>query len=91
MLSSEEFVACLISRGFAVADMDKFSFGQLINYVYDYDRMQRRAQGEDVPDLDARYRQLKAAAPVIEQRYKTGQISKEQYDSYRAAMLEYEG
>lgn len=81
----------MISRGFAVADMDKFTFGQLINYIYDYDRMQKRANGEDVPDLDARYRQLKSIEPIIEQRYKNKEINKEQYENYRAALFEYEG
>lgn len=71
--------------------MDKFTFGQLINYIYDYDRMQKRANGEDVPDLDARYRQLKSIEPIIEQRYKNKEINKEQYENYRAALFEYEG
>lgn len=80
----------LTSRGFTVADMDKFSFGQLINYIYEYDRMQARARGEDVPDLEAQYRQLKAAEPVVKEKYESGEISRERYETYLAAIAEWE-
>ena len=70
--------------------MDKFSYGQLINYIYDYDRLQRIAHGEDEPDHEARYRQLKSIEPLIEARFQSGEIEKEEYEEYRAALHEWE-
>lgn len=80
----------MLSRGFSVADMDKFTVGQLINYIYEFERCQARARGEEVPDLEARYKQLKAALPVVEARLAAGEISKERFDEYVAALKEWE-
>ena len=90
-MSTEEFVACLIFRGFTVADFDKFSYGMLINYCNEYDRCQRRANGEKVADTDKQYKQLKKIMPLIEQKYKNGEISQKQYDNYIKSLDEYEG
>ncbi len=70
--------------------MDNFTFGQLINYIYEYERNAARARGEDVPDLEARYRQLKNVQPLVEQRHARGEISDEEYRSFTAALKEWE-
>lgn len=70
--------------------MDKFTFGQLINYIYEYERNAARARGEEVPDLEARYRQLKAVQPLVEERHARGEISDEEYRDYMAAVNEWE-
>lgn len=80
----------MLSRGFSVADMDKFTVGQLINYIYEFERCQARARGEEVPDLEAKYKQLKNALPLVEERHAAGQISKKQYDDYVATLREWE-
>lgn len=90
MLSSEGLIAHLIARGFAVADMDKMSYGQLINFVYETDRLAAMARGEEVPDYEARYRQLKAAEPIIEERRQAGKITAEEYAGFKAALAEWE-
>lgn len=89
-MSTEEFVACLIIRGFTVADFDKFTYGMLINYCREYDRCQRRSRGEKVEDTEKQYKKLKKIMPLIEQKYANGEISKAQYDGYIRPILDYE-
>jgi len=48
-MSTEEFVACLIMRGFAVADFDKFTYGMLINYCNAHDRLPEFMEYEPLP------------------------------------------
>lgn len=81
----------MVLRGLTVADMDQFTIGMLLNYAYAHNRIQRIANGESVPDTDARYKQLKSIAPIIKEKYKAGQISKEKYDEYRKSIERYGG
>lgn len=83
-------MALLVFRGFTVADLDRFTLGMLINYCRAYDRMQARAHGVELPDEDARLRQLKAIEPIIEEQYAHGEISEEEYRCFRAAIAECE-
>lgn len=89
-MSTEEFVACLIMRGFAVADFDKFTYGMLINYCNAHDRLQRIARGESVPDEEMQYKQLKSIEPIVEDQFKKGEISQEKYDDYKKSLFEWE-
>lgn len=89
-MSTEEFVACLIMRGFAVADFDKFTYGMLINYCRAHDRLQRIARGESVPDEEMQYKQLKSIESIVEQQFLNGEITKEKYDDYKNSLAEWE-
>lgn len=62
----------------------------LLNYCQAYDRIQSRANGEDVPDEGARLRQLKTIEPIIEEQHARGEISEEEYRGFRAAIEECE-
>jgi len=88
-MTTEEFVACLILRGFAVADFDKFSYGMLINYCREYDRLQKLSRGEKVVNTEKQYQQLFKIKPLIEKRYKAGEISTDQYERYIASLKDY--
>ena len=89
-MTTEEFVACLILRGFAVADFDKFSYGMLINYCREYDRLQKLSRGEKVSDSEKQYKQLLKIKPLVEKRFENGEISKEQYNAYINSLKSYE-
>lgn len=90
-MTTEELVACMVLRGLSVADMDQFTIGMLLNFAFAYNRIRKLANGEDAPDVDARYKQLKAIAPIVEERYRNGQITKEKYDEYRKSLERYGG
>ena len=70
-------------KGLTVADMEKFSYGMLINYCYAYNRQQRRNRGEDVPDPEKQYQKLKKIEPLVEKKYKNGLISEERYKAFK--------
>lgn len=89
-MTTEEFTACLIMRGFSVADFDKFSYGMLLNYAFAYDRLRRLSMGEEIPNPDRRYQKLKQIEPLVKARYLKGEISKDQYTNYERSLAEYE-
>lgn len=77
-------------RGFTVADLDKFTWGMLVNYARAYDRQQRIANGEDVPDVEAQYKKLKAIEPIVEQRFANGEIGESEYNEFKQSILDFE-
>ena len=80
----------LYMRGLTVADMEKFSYGMLINYCYAYDRQVRRNRGEDVPDPEVQYKKLKKIEPLVEKRYKNGEITKKRYEEFKSKLERWE-
>lgn len=82
IISTEFFTACLIVRGFAVADFDKFTFGMLINFCREWDRVHAKASGKKVKDEEKQLEKLKKIQPLIKRRYEAGLISKERYEGY---------
>ena len=89
-MTTEEFIANLIARGFAVADMDNFSYGMLINYCKAHDRLERIRRGETVIDPETQYRNLKSLEPYIKEQYALGKIKQEKYNSYKNSLAEWE-
>ena len=89
-MTTEEFIVNLTARGFAVADMDNFIYGMLLNYCKAHDRLERIRRGEPVPDAEKQYRELKALEPYIEEQYALGKIKQEKYDSYKKSLAEWE-
>ena len=89
-LKSEEVIALVINRGLTIADLDKMTYGMLINYACAYDRQKLIAAGKQVVDPEVKYEELKANLPIIEERYKAGTISKERYEKYVAKIKKWE-
>lgn len=83
-------MACMAVRGFSAADLDRVTLGMAINYAHAYDDLTRRANGEEIPDDDARYQQLKRLEPLIEKRYAAGEISEDEYQSYKESLARWE-
>lgn len=54
----------------------------LINWVYEYDRQQKKANGIQTHDDYQRYQILKQIQPQVEEDYRNGIIDKEKYDSF---------
>lgn len=52
--------------------------------------MTRVQNGEEVPDEDMRYEQLKRIEPIIEEKFKIGEMDFEQYKKFKEAIAEYE-
>lgn len=77
--------------GVAVGDFDSFSYGMLINYLYEYDRIKRRARGENVPDPEEQYRRLKKLQPLILRKLEKGEITPERYARWVTPIRQYEG
>lgn len=82
--------ALLLMRGLTIADFDRFTYGMLINFAMEYDRIQRRLAGEEVPDEEEQYQKLKAAQPLIQERLEKGEISPEKYEEYMRPIWEWE-
>ena len=83
--------ACLIQCGFAVGDHDKFTYGLLINFLCEHDRMQRRAHGEKVRDPEEYYQRLKKLQPIIMSKLEKGEITPEKYAEWVIPIRQYEG
>ncbi len=62
----------------------------LLNYIFAHNRMTRVQNGEEVPDEDMRYEQLKRIEPIIEEKFKIGEMDFEQYKKFKEAIAEYE-
>ncbi len=77
-------------RGLSTADMDRFTYGQLVNYLYEYERAKARARGEQVPDPEAQYKQLKAIEPIVLDRLKRGEITQGEYDAFAGSLRDWE-
>ena len=80
----------LLARGFPLSAWDDFTVGMLINFCYAHDRLQRRANGERVPDPDDQYQKLKAMQPQIEEMHQRGEIREERYRSFMQSIKNYE-
>ena len=83
--------ACLIQCGFAVGDHDKFTYGMLINFLCEHDRMQRRAHGEKIRDPEEYYQRLKKLQPIIMSKLEKGEITPEKYAEWVIPIRQYEG
>lgn len=79
-----------MSRGFPLSEIDNWNTGMLIDWAMEYDRMQKRQNGEYVPDELERYKQLKAMEQQIEELNASGRIKPEKYKSYRNTLEECE-
>lgn len=79
-----------MSRGFPLSEIENWNTGMLIDWVHEYDRMQKRARGEYVPDEYERYKQLKAMEAQIEELYAAGRIKPEKYRSYKNTLADCE-
>lgn len=79
-----------MSRGFPLPEIDNWNTGMLIDWALEYDRMQKRARGEYVPDDYERYKQLKSMERQIEELYAAGKIRPEKYNSYKNTLAECE-
>lgn len=79
-----------MSRGFPLSELDKWNTGSLINWMYEYDRKHRQANGEEVHDDYKRYQTLKSIEPQIEDYYQNGKIEKDRYESYKKSLAEAE-
>lgn len=80
----------LYMRGLTVADMERFSYGMLVNYCYAYDRQIKRNQGEDIPDPEAQYKKLKKIEPLVKEKYLNGKITKKRYDEFMSKLERWE-
>lgn len=83
--------ACLIQCGFAVGDHDKFTYGMLINFLCEHDRIQRRAHGEKVRDPEEYYQRLKKLQPIIMSKLEKGEITPDKYAEWVVPIRQYEG
>lgn len=75
-LKSEEVISLVINRGLTVADLDRMTYGMVVNYACAYDRQRLIAAGKKVIDPEIKYEELKANLPVVEERYKQGKSAK---------------
>lgn len=88
-MSTEELIACLVMRGLTIADLDRFTYGMLINYAKGYDDI--KSGKSDTNRAERRqYKQLKAIEPLIDSRYKNGEISREKYIEFKKSIQDYE-
>lgn len=78
----------LILRGLTVSDMDKFTFGMLINYCRAYDRVQSRGDFDEEAEEERRFEQLKSVRGIVEERFKNGEIGQKEYSDYLKSIEE---
>lgn len=88
--TTEELAAFLIAREFPLSAWDDFTIGMLLNYIYAYDRMQKRIHGQHVSDPEEQYRQLKSMEDQVERMYREGKIKKYKYESYKQSLARWE-
>ncbi len=82
--------ALLQKHGVDPASAARWDVGQIIDYCCEYNRLQKIANGIDVNDTEEQYHQLKAILPMVEKKYKNGQISREKYEEFVNRLDEYE-
>lgn len=76
----------LMRRGFPLPEVDNWDTGMLMNYVFEYDAMVKRQNGEVVHDNLARYRAMKEMEPEMDARYASGEIKEHKYREYKEAL-----
>lgn len=81
----------MLSCGFAVGDFDKFTYGMLIDFLCENNRMQRRSRGENVRDPEEYYKKLKKLQPLIMAKLERGEITAERYADWVKPIRQYEG
>lgn len=81
----------LLRLGLTVADMDKMTYGQLIDLLCEHDRMTRRAHGENVRDPEEVYQRLKRIQPLVLKKLENGEITAEKYAEWVLPIRQYEG
>lgn len=89
-MSTEDFVALLSMLGVSIADMDRFTYGMLLNLTHSHARLRRQMAGERVENPQRQYKQLKAIEPLIDERYKNGEIGQKEYLNFKAQIENYE-
>lgn len=89
-MSTEDFVALLSMLGVSIADMDRFTYGMLINLTHSHTRLKMQMAGKQVANADEQYKQLKAIEPLIDERYKNGEIGQKEYLNFKAQIENYE-
>ena len=89
-MSTEDFVALLSMLGVSIADMDRFTYGMLINLTHSHTRLKMQMAGKQVANADEQYKQLKNIEPLIDERYKKGEIGQKEYLNFKAQIENYE-
>lgn len=90
-LKSEEVIALVINRGLTIADLDRMTYGMVVNYACAYDRQRQIAAGKKVVDPEIKFNELKANLPIVKKRYREGKISKERYEQYVEKIKKWDG
>lgn len=88
--STEDFVALLSMLGISISDMDKFTYGMLLNLTHSHTRLKQQIAGEQVENPHKQYKQLKNIEPLIDERYKAGKITQKEYLNFKKQIEDYE-
>lgn len=83
-------MAAMTARGYTMADMDRMTLGMCFNCIAAADRLTARRMGKKVEDPEVQYRKIKAVQPIVEEKYRKGEISKQRYEDYMRPIWEYE-
>jgi hypothetical protein len=62
----------------------------LVNFCKAHDRLEKIRRGENVPDPEKQYRELKALEPYIDEQFSLGKIKKAKYETYKKSLADWE-
>lgn len=85
-IGTEEFLLHLMRRGFPLSEIDKWDTGMLLNWCFEYDRLQKVQAGEVVHDQMERYKILKDMEPEMDRRYASGEVKEYKYRQYKETL-----
>lgn len=77
-------------NGIAADEINDWNIGFIIDYIYQCHREKLKRSGKRVVDTEERYEKMKQLEPLIDERYKNGEVEQERYDSFKRMIREYE-
>lgn len=76
-------VATALQIGISINDLDSITIGFLIDVI-------RAVGGYDGYESEQKYNKLKSIESLVEEQYKNGEMTFEEYQDYKEALLQYE-
>lgn len=89
-LKTDEFAAFCYINGIATAEIDEWNIGFIIDFAHEIYREKLRRSGKKVSSPEESYEKMKKIEPMIDERFKKGEIEQEKYDNFKKLIREYE-
>lgn len=77
-------------NGITADEINDWNIGFIIDFVNQCNREKLRRSGKRIVDPEERYEKMKQLEPMIDERYKNGEIEQEKYDNFKRMIREYE-